>query len=365
MGKPKFTIAIPVHNGERFLAAAIESAVAQSRPADEVLVVDDNSSDATRAIATDTKWRGQVRYVFNARATGFADAFNRAARLAASEFVAFLSSDDTLDPNFLSSVESLLLAYPQAKFCYVASRYIDADGKPLSGCRPNCSSPPRLYDGRTYLRNYLTGCLNHSEIHRCAGVVVERKLFIEECPFRKEAGILADNDFFIRIAARTDVVGISEPLASVRVHKDSISSRMESLSLRVSKDYLYQVRFLRTHPECIAEEDACLVYSLAFRHLSSLFVEALWRGRPDLYSAGTRILQDLVAAIGPEASRKSIAGTGRALHVISHSRWARHLYGVAVRAAAAARRLKRMSLKTFMPEQANREHSESPRLWEL
>jgi len=359
-----FTIAIPVRNGERFLAAAIESALAQSRPADEVMVVDDGSTDGTRAIATDAKWRGRIRYVYNDKTTGCANAFNRAARLAASELVVFLSSDDLLDPSFLQIVEGGLLTYPEAKFCYAAAKYIGAEGKPLHAVAQNSQSPPRLYDGKTYVHNYLAGCLNGEEIHRLAGVVVERRLF-DECQFRKEAGIMADNDFFIRIAARTNVVGIAEPLASVRVHADSISSRLESLNLRVSEDYLYQVRFLIAHPEHIAAEDMLLVHTLAFRNLAKLLSEALLRGRPDLYAAAVRIMRELVLAIGPEASRKSIAKTGNLLCAIYRWSWARYLYKAAVAAASAAKLLKRMRLRILLARRNSREEPKSARLREV
>jgi glycosyltransferase involved in cell wall biosynthesis len=330
------------------LAAAIESALAQTRPADEVLLVYDASTDATRAIATDAKWRGRVRYVYNDKASGFADAFNRVARLASSEFVVFLSADDVLAPSFLETIEGGLLTYPEAKFCYVAANYIGSDGKPIPSAATQLSSLPRLYDGKSYVHNYLVGCLTKTEIHRCAGTAVERRLFVEECQFRKEAGIMADNDFFIRIAAKTAVVGTAQPLASVRLHAEAISSRMESLSLRVAEDYLYQVRFLVTQPQYVAEEDMKLVYLLAFRSVALLLSEAVLRGRPDLCSAGILIMQELVSVIGPEASRASVAQTGTLPYLIYRWSWVRYLYKMNVSAASVGKKLKRIFRIAFL-----------------
>jgi glycosyltransferase involved in cell wall biosynthesis len=335
------------------LAAAIESALAQTRPADELLVVDDASTDATRAIATDAKWHNRVRYVYNDKATGFADAFNRVARLASSEFVVFLSVDDVLDPSFLANVEGGLLTYPEAKFCYVAANYIDADGKPIPSTAMQPPSPPRLYVGKTYVHNYLAGCLAKTEIHRCAGTVVERRLFVEECQFRKEAGIMADNDFFIRIAAKTDIVGIAQPLASVRVHAGAISARMESLNLRVAEDYLYQIRFLESQPHFAAQADMRVIYILAFRSVNLLLEESLLRGRPDLYSACLRIIQELEAAIGVDICRNSIAQTGGLLQVVYRHRWIGRLYGLLVSMAALVKPLKRATFRILFAQKQN------------
>ena len=75
----QISIVIPVRNGAKYLADALRSALVQTRPAGEVLVLDDNSQDASAAIAKSSEWGGKVRYVLNENPTGFADAWNRAA----------------------------------------------------------------------------------------------------------------------------------------------------------------------------------------------------------------------------------------------------------------------------------------------
>ena len=346
-----FTIGIPVRNGEQFLAQAIESALAQTRTADEILVVDDGSSDGTRAIATDPKWQARVRYVYNDKPTGFADAFNRVANLAKSDIVVFLSADDLLDPAHLEAVEGGFSTFPDARFCYVGSRYIDANGKPMSSPVRQSSSAPQLYDGKMYVHNYLMGCLTGNEIHRCVGIAVQRELMVERCGFRKDAGIMADNDFFIRIASKTKVIGISSPLASVRSHVGAISSRIDSLGLRVAEDYLYQIRFLKSEPRYIAEKDMLVVYELAYRSMNSLLREAVLRGRRELGSAGLRLMQESMALVGEEIAGPLIKSNGRILGFIHRGGWAVALYRAAVFAAERLKKVKRMVLaaKTTSP----------------
>jgi glycosyltransferase involved in cell wall biosynthesis len=92
-------VVIPVFNGERYLAEAIESVLAQTLPVFELIVVDDGSSDRTAEIA-----RGfgkAVRYECQSNA-GPAAAMNRGVALAAGPLVAFLSADDLWMPDKLA-----------------------------------------------------------------------------------------------------------------------------------------------------------------------------------------------------------------------------------------------------------------------
>lgn len=82
---------IPVHQGERYLAEAIESVLVQSRPPAEVIVVDDGSTDASAAIASSF---GERVTVLRRRKSGVAAARNAGIARAAQPYVAFLDADD-------------------------------------------------------------------------------------------------------------------------------------------------------------------------------------------------------------------------------------------------------------------------------
>ena len=69
-----FSIAIPVHNGEKFLERTLASAIDQKRPADEIAAIDDASKDQSAQILKAEKWKGKIRYVFNETPTGYVDA---------------------------------------------------------------------------------------------------------------------------------------------------------------------------------------------------------------------------------------------------------------------------------------------------
>jgi glycosyltransferase involved in cell wall biosynthesis len=89
------TAAIPVRNGEAYLAEAIESVLAQSRPCEQVVVVDNGSTDRSAEIAGG--YSPAVEVVFEPRA-GIGAARNAAMRAARGSHVAFLDADDLWDP---------------------------------------------------------------------------------------------------------------------------------------------------------------------------------------------------------------------------------------------------------------------------
>lgn len=85
------SVVIAVYNGERYLAEAIRSVLAQSLPAAELLVVDDGSSDATPRVCAD--FGSDLRYLRLAHG-GVAAALNAGISTASSEWLAFLDADD-------------------------------------------------------------------------------------------------------------------------------------------------------------------------------------------------------------------------------------------------------------------------------
>lgn len=95
MAEPTVTAAIPVRNGEAYLAEAIESVLAQTRPCEQLIVVDNGSTDRSAEIARG--FDAAVELVEEPRA-GVGPARNAALRMARGDFVAFLDADDLWTP---------------------------------------------------------------------------------------------------------------------------------------------------------------------------------------------------------------------------------------------------------------------------
>lgn len=94
---PRISVIVPVYNGERFLAEAIESILAQTYKNYEIIVVDDGSTDRTREIASAYP---QVIYLHQVN-SGTAAARNRGILSARGELLAFLDADDVWVPGKL------------------------------------------------------------------------------------------------------------------------------------------------------------------------------------------------------------------------------------------------------------------------
>src|SRR5438093_12571348 len=98
MKQSMISCVVPVFNGERYLAEALESILEQSYRPLEIIVADDGSTDGTRAVVA--HYGTQVRYLWQPN-SGPAAARNLGLSAARGEFVAFLDADELGHPEKL------------------------------------------------------------------------------------------------------------------------------------------------------------------------------------------------------------------------------------------------------------------------
>lgn len=120
------SVVIPTHNRAHLLGAAIESALAQTSPPEEIIVVDDGSTDGTAELVRSFT-RKNVRYVWQPRRERSA-ARNVGIDLARTPWIAFLDSDDFWDANHLESLE--FAARPDVAAVYSGYRQSRGPGQP-------------------------------------------------------------------------------------------------------------------------------------------------------------------------------------------------------------------------------------------
>ena len=135
------SVIIPVFNGERYIAAAIESVLQQTRPADEIIVVNDGSSDATAAVLAAYDRRIAVISQEN---HGGAHATNQGISVASGSFLSFLDADDLWTSRKLEIQVDWLSRHPHAEavFGYV-QQFISADLDPEQARRLKCPHSPQ------------------------------------------------------------------------------------------------------------------------------------------------------------------------------------------------------------------------------
>jgi GT2 family glycosyltransferase len=119
------SVIIPTYNRAAIVGAAIESALRQRNTRLQIIVVDDGSTDDTRAVVD--AFGGAVRYVSQENA-GVAAARNTGLRLATGEFVAFLDSDDAWLPWKVEAEVAALRAHTDAVVAWTDMSAVDARG---------------------------------------------------------------------------------------------------------------------------------------------------------------------------------------------------------------------------------------------
>ena len=110
---PLVSIVIPCYNHARFVGATIESALGQTYPSVEVIVVDDGSTDESGEVAA----RYEVG-VLRQENQGVAEAMNAGIRASCGTYAMTLGADDLLHPEYVSRMVGALDQDPQAGFAY-------------------------------------------------------------------------------------------------------------------------------------------------------------------------------------------------------------------------------------------------------
>lgn len=125
---PTVAIIIPTYNYGRIVGRAIESALKQDYPlVQDIIVVDDGSSDDTREQVAPYLVHKQVRYVYQEN-QGVAHARNHGIELTAANYICCLDADDTLEPAFISTCVSALEQEPALGIAYTNLNYVTTRG---------------------------------------------------------------------------------------------------------------------------------------------------------------------------------------------------------------------------------------------
>jgi glycosyltransferase involved in cell wall biosynthesis len=124
---PRVTLAITTWNGEAFLREAIESCLAQTYDDLEVLVVDDGSTDGTRALLAELA-DDRLRIVRHETNQGIAAAYNTVVREARGELIARLGHDDVALPDRIAREVAVFDRHPDTDIVHGDAVVIDGTG---------------------------------------------------------------------------------------------------------------------------------------------------------------------------------------------------------------------------------------------
>lgn len=239
--QPLVTVLISNYNYEHFLTETIDSALNQTYPNTEVIVVDDGSTDNSREVIASYKDRIIPIYKENG---GQGSAFNAGFSVSQSKIVCFLDSDDIWLPQKVEKVVEAFNTYPDAAVVYHKIQNIDSEGKqfgqPWPGYKPIKGSifnqvaktggwwpfPPS--SALSYQRDFLYKVMNVPE---------------------KDYRICADTYLADLAPFCGEVVGIDQVLSYYRLHNSNSWGNLNSgqdnaRELRVLQDHEFRVNRL-------------------------------------------------------------------------------------------------------------------------
>ena len=230
---PKVSVIVPIYNSEKYIAATVTSALAQSFSDLELLLVDDGSTDGTAALCqsfTDPR----VRYIHQANG-GVSRARNHGLAEARGRIVAFLDSDDLWHEDKLAAHVAHLDSDPTLGISYGNCRFINADGALLKTVyRPKLKG---ITAADLYCRNPIAG--GSSAVFRRAvfDAIVEPNSgdghadAFDVAASAPGASFAEDHQCWLRIAIHSELrfEGIDRTLTYYRLHDEGLSANVDTM----------------------------------------------------------------------------------------------------------------------------------------
>ncbi len=223
LSAPGFSVIIAVYNGEKTIAGAIQSVLDQSYPANEIIVVDDGSTDST---AEQVKQFGEAVHYIHQQNAGVAAARNAGVDAATGDWLAFLDADDYYYPDRLKWQAELLQRQPRLDFMTGDFDYVNPDGSLIRRSMQSTEAGRQLQQQAAgaadiIMSGELLGSFIESHFGDTHTLAMPRQTFIELGGYPVGVKVCEDVNLLIRLCARSQQVGVvCRPMAAYVIHQD-------------------------------------------------------------------------------------------------------------------------------------------------
>jgi len=230
------SVVIPVYNLEYFLSATLDSVLSQTYSNFEVLVVDDASTDGSKAVISAYQQRdSRVKLLANTHKKGASGTRNTAIDAAQGEWLAFLDGDDIWHPDALQSRLQVLAQYPDADFISSDYAVFYNDIAQPEPSRASSNSVWQEYFGQAlnsgepvYLPKPLAAFLRTVLVHTDT-VLVKTNLIKALKGFDESLPAAEDVLLWVRLSAISHFVFVPKTLAFYRQRPGSLTNSAKSL----------------------------------------------------------------------------------------------------------------------------------------
>ena len=262
MTEPAVSVVIPAYNAGRYVGDAISSALAQTRPPAEVIVVDNASTDSTPALLEQFGEQTKVLRVTPNR--GIGGARNLGARTSTGDLLAFLDADDVWLPEKLELQVACLLSDDSIGLVHCGIRRADSELRPVEDRTRGLSGDDLA---AAMLLHQGTDLLHPSG----STMLVSRAALERVGYFDEELSGAEDWDLTYRIAKSFRIGFVSTPLVTYREHTTNVHRNipyMERALLRA-----FEKAFAAGAPDLAPLERR------AYANLHLVFAGAYWQSR--------------------------------------------------------------------------------------
>jgi hypothetical protein len=250
--QPKVSIVIPVFNGSDYLREAVDSALAQTYPNIEIVVVNDGSKDGGASERIALSYGDSIRY-FSQENGGVASALNRGIVEMSGEYFSWLSHDDLYSPNKISTQMDALaeMGFPDAILYSDWASFSDASDQ-LQVIRMPAVAPEQF-------RYFLT---TTNVLHGCT-LLIPRRAFTACGIFDEALRTTQDYDLWFRMAESFRFMQTTGVLVKGRQHTAQSSVTMKQVALAEINNLLigFSRRLTSVDLAASGHKSACLVYA--------------------------------------------------------------------------------------------------------
>ena len=223
----KISVIIPTFNRKKYISRSVDSVFSQTLPVDEIIIVDDGSTDGT---AEFVRRQYPAVNIISQENKGVSAARNLGIKAARNQWLAFLDDDDQWLPHKLEKQVALLRHNSGIKLCHTEERWI------RRGVRVNQMKKHQKSGGSIYQK-----CLPLCAISP-SSVLLHKSLFYEVGLFREDLPACEDYDMWLKICARYPVAYVeSECIIKYGGHEDQLSAKhwgMDRFRIEALRDIL-------------------------------------------------------------------------------------------------------------------------------
>ncbi len=252
-GTPEVSVVIATYNMGQYVAEAVESVLAQTRPSLEVIVVDDGSTDDTQSRLERFNTDPRV-VVLSQENSGQAKAKNAGLLRSKGRFLAFCDADDLWLPDKLERQLPLFEQNPGTGVVYSRAIALCSDGSREEFQTPSCVRGDVLH--AMFVRNIVP----------FGTAVVRRECLFETGLFDESLAMGIDWDLWLRVAVKWEFDFVPEPTYVYRVWDGQMSNNWRGR-------YEYALRimasFLATHRERLPSGIVSLAYADTYTNLAA------------------------------------------------------------------------------------------------